>query len=162
MEKCASGPTRGSICGSWIDNFSRVRNGLRGGSVVEEFAEAQVINSSRVRNVLHHGSVAEAFAEEVLTSNQIRRNKHRNSSGFWQAMLDPFGGSHARIKAGQIWPSWDLLRYLEATALLLGARSGDFEGKLSYREVVLKVSSAVMTCWSYMSDFVRPCCRFCI
>ena len=74
---------RGSICGSLIDNFSRVRNVLHGGSIVEAFAEAQMINFSRVRDVLHRGSVAEAFAEEVLTSNQIRRNKNHSSPVRW-------------------------------------------------------------------------------
>ena len=57
---------------------------------------------------------------------------------------------------GQVWPA--LLRYLEATALLLAAKLGDLEGKLGYREVMLKLSR----CSSYMSDFVRPCCWFCI
>ena len=41
---------------------------------------------------------------------------------------------------GQVWPSWALSRYLEATALLLAAKLGDLEGKLGYREVMLKLS----------------------
>ena len=31
---------------------------------------------------------------------------------------------------GQVWLSWALLRYLEATAMLLGSKLGDLEGKL--------------------------------
>ena len=50
-------------------------------------------------------------------------------SGFWRAMLDQLGGSNARIEAtfwtqGQVWSSRALLKYLEATALLLGGRVG--------------------------------------
>ena len=33
-------------------------------------------------------------------------------------------------RLGKVWPPWALLRYLEAIALLLGAKSGDVEGKL--------------------------------
>ena len=40
--------------------------------------------------------------------------------------------------------SWALLRYLEATALLLGAKLGDLEGKLGYREAMLKLSWAML------------------
>ena len=45
---------------------------------------------------------------------------------------------------GQVWPSWALLRYLEATALLLAVKLGDLEGKLGYREVMLKLSWATL------------------
>ena len=55
-------------------------------------------------------------------------------SGFWRAMLDPFGGQMQGSR-GQVWPSWALSKYLEATALLLGARLVDLEGKLSDREL---------------------------
>ena len=40
-------------------------------------------------------------------------------SGFWRAMLGPFGGSNVRIEGsnilswGQVWPSWALLRCVE-------------------------------------------------
>ena len=51
-------------------------------------------------------------------------------SGFLRAMLDPFGE-----------PS---LAILEATALLLGAKLGDLEGKLGNREVMLKLSWAML------------------
>ena len=72
------------------------------------------------------------------------------SSGFWRATF-----FHLRVRCkdrsnilgpdwGQAWPSWALLRYLEATALLLGAKSGDLEGKLGYREVMLKLSWAML------------------
>ena len=37
-----------------------------------------------------------------------------------------------------------LLRYLEATAQLLAAKLGDLEGKLGYREVMLKLSWAML------------------
>ena len=95
-------------------------------------------------------------------------------SGFWQAMSCWI---HLGVKCkdrsnilgpdeGQVWPSWALLRYLEATALLLATKLGDLEGKLGYREVMLKVEAKlgyVMSRWSYiMSDFVLPCCWFCI
>ena len=46
--------------------------------------------------------------------------------------------------SGQVWPSWALLRYLEATALLLVAKLGDLEGKLGYREVMFKLSWAML------------------
>ena len=39
---------------------------------------------------------------------------------------------------GLVWPSPFLLRYLEATALLLGGKLRDLEGKLGHREVMLK------------------------
>ena len=45
---------------------------------------------------------------------------------------------------GQVWPSWALLRHLEAAARLLGAKLGDLEGKLGYREVVFKLSWAIL------------------
>ena len=58
-------------------------------------------------------------------------------SGFRRAMLDPFGFGH-------LGPC---CRYLEATALLVGAQLEDLEGKLGYREVMLKLSTGyVMTC----------------
>ena len=62
-------------------------------------------------------------------------------SGFWRAMfyrniLDP--------DWGQVWPSWALLRYLEATAMLLGAKLGDLEGKLGYRGAVFKPSWGIL------------------
>ena len=46
-----------------------------------------------------------------------------------------------------------LLRYLEATAMLLGAKLGDLEGKLRYWEVMLKLSWAMLCyveaiCWT--------------
>ena len=44
---------------------------------------------------------------------------------------------------GQVWPSWALLRKLQLC--FLGARLGDLEGKLSYPEVMLKLSWA-MSC----------------
>ena len=64
-------------------------------------------------------------------------------SGFWQAMCK----DRSNILGpgwGQVWPSWALLRYLEATALLLAAKLGDLEGKLAYREVMLKLSWAML------------------
>ena len=33
---------------------------------------------------------------------------------------------------GQVWPSRAPLRYVEATALLLAAKSGNLQGKLGY------------------------------
>ena len=36
-------------------------------------------------------------------------------------------------RSGPRWPSWAPLRYLEATAMLLGAKLGDLEGKLGHR-----------------------------
>ena len=52
-------------------------------------------------------------------------------------------GSHARMEATfwarsePSWPSWAPLKYLEATATLLGAKLGDLEGKFGHREVML-------------------------
>ena len=43
----------------------------------------------------------------------------------------------------QTWAlSWSMSRYLEATALLLGAKLGDLEGKLGCREVMLTLSAS--------------------
>ena len=66
-------------------------------------------------------------------------------SGFWRAMFYPFGGQmQGGPDWGQVWPAWAVLRYLEATAMLLGAKLGDLEGKLGYREVVFKLSWAIL------------------
>ena len=51
---------------------------------------------------------------------------------------------HFGPRSGPSWPSWAPLRYLEATATLLGAKLGDLEGKLGHREVVLKLSWAML------------------
>ena len=58
---------------------------------------------------------------------------------------------------GQVWPSWALLRYLEATALLLAAKLGDLEGKLGYREVMLKLSWAMFCHVEAVKLYVRFC-----
>ena len=86
-------------------------------------------------------------------------------SGFWQVMLDPFGGqtqgskqhfgarlaivgpvkvsgSYSSASCGKAGGSWGQV----------GLSGGHVEAKLGY----------VMSCWSYMSDFVGPCCWFCI
>ena len=55
---------------------------------------------------------------------------------------------------GQVWPSWALLRYLEATALLLAAKLGDLEGKLGYREVMLKLRWAMLCHVEAISQFL--------
>ena len=57
---------------------------------------------------------------------------------------------------GKVWPSWALLKYLEATALLFGAKLGDLEGKLGYREVMFKLSWA-MLCYVMLKLHVRFC-----
>ena len=63
-----------------------------------------------------------------------------------RAILDPFGGPNARTELGPDWgPSLALLRYLEATVLLLGARLRDLEGKLSGGHVEAKLGY-VMSC----------------
>ena len=87
-------------------------------------------------------------------------------SGFWRAMLDPFGGAKCKDRSDILGPDWGqvgsscaLLRYVEATALLLGRKVGG-----SWEQVKLSgghVEGYVMSCWSHMSDFVRPCCWFC-
>ena len=51
------------------------------------------------------------------------------------------------------WPSWALLRYLEATAALLEAKLGDLEGKL------LGLSGGRVQ--AQLGYFVRPFCCFC-
>ena len=62
---------------------------------------------------------------------------------------------------GQVWPFWAVLvsgSYSTASCGKVGGPwgqvglSGGHVAKLGY----------VMSCWSYMSDFVRPCCWFCI
>ena len=72
-------------------------------------------------------------------------------SGLWQVMLDPFGGQMQGSKQhfGPRWrPSLAILgpviRYLEATALLLAAKLGHLEGKLGYRGVMLELSWAML------------------
>ena len=57
-------------------------------------------------------------------------------SGVLRAMFYPFGGQMQHFW-GQVW-------YLEATALPLGAKLGDLEGKLGYREVMFKLSWAML------------------
>ena len=85
-----------------------------------------------------------------FVSQSALPQKHQDLSGFWQAMLDPCGvrcNDRSNILGpdwGQAWPSWALLRYLEATALLLAAKLGDLEGKLGYRAVMLKLSWAIL------------------
>ena len=61
---------------------------------------------------------------------------------------------HFGPRLGQVWPSWALLRYLEATALLLAAKLGDLEGKLRYREVMLKLT---WLCYVMLKLYVRFC-----
>ena len=67
-----------------------------------------------------------------------------------RAMFYPFGGQmqgwkqHFGPRSGPSWPSWALLSYPEATAMVLGAKLGDLEGKLGYREVMLKLSWAML------------------
>ena len=58
-------------------------------------------------------------------------------------------GSRQRY-CGQVWPSWAAQLYF------LGARLGDFEGKLNYREVILKLSWA-MLCHVEAILYVRFC-----
>ena len=77
--------------------------------------------------------------------------KHKILSVFWRAMFYPFWGRMRKDGSnilgpdwGQVWPSWALLRYLEVTAMLLGAKLGHLEGKLGYREVVFKLSWAIL------------------
>ena len=61
---------------------------------------------------------------------------------------------------GQAWPSWALLRYLEAVALLLAAKLGNLQGKLGYRGVMLELSW-VMSCYNELY-VVQLCSCFCI
>ena len=81
-------------------------------------------------------------------------------SRFWRAMLGPFGGQMEGSK-GLDWAKFGHFGYLEATALLLwgqvGLSGGHVEAKLGYVYLMSHLSR-----WSYMSDFVRPCCWFCI
>ena len=53
-------------------------------------------------------------------------------------------GSDARIEATFWAQIGAMLRYLGATALLLAAKLGDLEGKLGYRELMLKLSWAML------------------
>ena len=52
----------------------------------------------------------------------------RSAAGPKIRNLNPFGGQtqgwkqHFGPRSGPSWPSWALLRYLEATAMLLGAK----------------------------------------
>ena len=102
-----------------------------------------------------------------LCPNVLSRRNTKDLCGFWRAMFYPFGGhmqgwkQHFGPRSMPSWPSWTPLRCLEATAMLLGAKLGDLEGKLGHREVMLKLSWA-MLCRSYRSDFLRPCCWLCI
>ena len=59
-------------------------------------------------------------------------------------------------RLGKVWPPWALLRYLEAIALLLGAKWGDLEGKLGYLEVMLKLSWAMLR-YVLLKLYVRFC-----
>ena len=60
-------------------------------------------------------------------------------------------GAKRRDPGNILGPDWGpslailaQLRHLEATALLLAAKLGDFEGKLGYREVMLRLSRAML------------------
>ena len=68
--------------------------------------------------------------------------KHQEFKWVLASYVGSIWGPNARMR-GQVWPSW-APRYLEATALLLAAKLGDLEGKLGYREVMLKLSWAML------------------
>ena len=75
----------------------------------------------------------------------------------WKAKLHNLGMGrriHLGVKC-KGWPDWGqtwaLLRYLGATAMLLAAKLGDLAGKLGYREVMLKLS------WAMLCDAEAMC-----
>ena len=85
-------------------------------------------------------------------------------SGFWRVRFGELCWMHFGIKYkdqsnilgpdwGQVWPLWALLGYLQ---LLLAAKLGDLQGKLGYREVMLKLCWA-MLCHVEARLYVRLC-----
>ena len=85
-----------------------------------------------------------------FVSQSALPQKHQHFKWVLASHVGSIWGSDARIQAifwAQIGPSLailGLLRHLEATALLLAAKLGDLEGKLGYREVMLKLSRAML------------------
>ena len=78
--------------------------------------------------------------------------KHQDFKWVLASYVGPIWGASARIEAwapdwGQVWPSWTMLRYLEATALFLGKVGAKW--------------GHVRSCWSYMPDLFGPCGWFC-
>ena len=83
-------------------------------------------------------------------------------SGFWRVMLYPFGCQMQGWKqhfGPRLGPSLAILgpvkvcgSYSYASWGKVGLSGGHVEAELGY----------VVSCCSYMSDFVRPCCWFCI
>ena len=85
-------------------------------------------------------------------------------SGFWRAMLDPFGGSNAKIEAtfwAQIGAKFGHLGPVKVSGSYSSASWGKAGG--SWGQVKLSGGHVeAKSCWSHMSDFVRPCSWFCI
>ena len=94
--------------------------------------------------------------------------KHQDFKWVLASYVGCIWGSNARIEAtlgwnwGQVWPSWALLRYLEASFVSCGKVGGSWgQAGHSGGHVEAKLGYA-LSCWSYMSGFARPCCWFCI
>ena len=90
-------------------------------------------------------------------------------SGFWRAMFYSLGGQMqgSRQHFGpRLGPSLAILDPAKVSGSDSSAPWGKVGGSwgqfgLSGGRVQAKLGY-VMLCWSYMSDFVRPCCWFCI
>ena len=104
-----------------------------------QLSRAMVGHAEAIRQMLF-GHVIGFVSQSALSQ------KHQNFKWVLASHVGPIWGSNARIEA-TFCPSWALLRYLEATALLLRAKSAKswgLEGKLSHREVMLKLSWAML------------------
>ena len=90
-----------------------------------------------------------------FVSQSALPQKHQDFKWVLASYVGSMWGSNARIEA-TVWAQ------IGAKFGHLAAKLGDLEGKLGYREVMLKLSWAMLCHVEYMSDFVRPCCWFCI
>ena len=95
------------------------------------------------RAMVSHEAICQIlFGHVVLVSQSALPQKHQDFKWVLASYVLSLG---IKCKDGSILfgPSlaiFGLLGYLEVTAMLLGATLGDLEGKLGYREVMLKLS----------------------
>ena len=89
---------------------------------------------------------------------------------FFEGSKQPWAFPRFQIEAKFGHASWTMFRYLEATAVLLGAKFGDLVGRLGYREVILARSwgqvlplcgAMLKLSWAMLLLGHVECVRFC-